>query len=461
MTLGTTNISTTLVANTIELGSNDVGTLCSSSKINKWSRKKPVDLNSLFTSNYAEWWKGNIGNCDINVVPFAQWANGISPTTTFYNAMLRKNDSGIAIPDWTYIGPKGGMVSPYRLTDFAGYAHSPVLPVIRYAGDAMIGTDKWGLFFDFTRGGINRDITQVPAGAAYDANYGVVNGILSPSEITIKASDSETVNVGDLYPCVAFNGNIYISGITPTGLATLLYNGATKQFTNLADLGSSQPLTFNDAEMNAVPNKTGTSGFAVCVPRPTTITSYKFYPCLYKKAVWSGATLIESGRFFSLPTVGNKGTEILDPLSIIPENPTTGLVTVDIQMECNIADVDAVNIILQYQYYAQWNYVNGVLQEIGSENGEELYIDNMGSGVDDKFLYKNWIKDNPSWNCKIASVQLIKNGIALPIGTGYSEVSILPTFGNETYDNILDGSWWAGTGGFVNVDTASASIVIS
>ena len=38
MTLGTTGISTTLVANTIGVGSNDAGTLCTSDKINKWSK---------------------------------------------------------------------------------------------------------------------------------------------------------------------------------------------------------------------------------------------------------------------------------------------------------------------------------------------------------------------------------------------------------------------------------------
>ena len=38
MALGTTGISTTLVANTIGTGSNDVGTLCTSNKISKWSR---------------------------------------------------------------------------------------------------------------------------------------------------------------------------------------------------------------------------------------------------------------------------------------------------------------------------------------------------------------------------------------------------------------------------------------
>ena len=42
MALGTTNISTSLVAQTIGEGSNDVGTLCKSTKINMWSKRKPV-----------------------------------------------------------------------------------------------------------------------------------------------------------------------------------------------------------------------------------------------------------------------------------------------------------------------------------------------------------------------------------------------------------------------------------
>ena len=46
MALGTTNITTTLVGNTLGVASRDVGVLCSSSLINKWSKNKPVRYNT-------------------------------------------------------------------------------------------------------------------------------------------------------------------------------------------------------------------------------------------------------------------------------------------------------------------------------------------------------------------------------------------------------------------------------
>ena len=99
MALGTTNISTTLVANTIGVGSNDVGTLCTSSKINKWSKWKPVNYSSNNSLTIDQLKETNFG---FNIVTNT---NLDSPT------------------GWSYVKPTGGMTSPYRLGDFRGYNH--------------------------------------------------------------------------------------------------------------------------------------------------------------------------------------------------------------------------------------------------------------------------------------------------------------------------------------------------
>ena len=99
MALGTTGISATLVANTIGVGSNDVGTLCTSNKINKWSKKKPVSYQTSSSLTDAQLKETNYGfNITSNT-------NLDSPT------------------GWSYVRPTGGMTSPYRLGDFRGYNH--------------------------------------------------------------------------------------------------------------------------------------------------------------------------------------------------------------------------------------------------------------------------------------------------------------------------------------------------
>lgn len=110
MALGTTNISTTLVANTIGTGSNDVGTLCTASSINKWSKHKPVRFPQIFTSAYPDWWKAQGGNCGL-VVP------NFSTLTSMISAIRAGNIM------WEYQTPAGGASSPYRLGDFNGYDH--------------------------------------------------------------------------------------------------------------------------------------------------------------------------------------------------------------------------------------------------------------------------------------------------------------------------------------------------
>jgi hypothetical protein len=112
MALGTTGISTTLVANTIGVGSNDVGTLCTSSKINKWSKKKPVILNQVAPNRSGTWWRGTDGNCGLHINSF-----------TSISSLVTAIKSG---ETWTYNSPTGGATSPYRIYDFANYEHAAV-----------------------------------------------------------------------------------------------------------------------------------------------------------------------------------------------------------------------------------------------------------------------------------------------------------------------------------------------
>ena len=101
MALGTTNISTTLVGTTLGTSSRDVGTLCTHSAINKWSKFKPVNLPQVVGVDETQLKAINYG------LTF--------PRTNVFNV--------IATQKWTYDKPTGGAASPYRLGDFRQYHH--------------------------------------------------------------------------------------------------------------------------------------------------------------------------------------------------------------------------------------------------------------------------------------------------------------------------------------------------
>lgn len=109
--LPTTNITTTLVANTLGVATRNVGELCTSSKINMWSKRKPVRDTRL--------------SIPVNEV-------GVG------NSQNSAENYGLIIPAYqgddslltTYKRPTGGSNSPYRLGDFRGYNHNAVAPVI-------------------------------------------------------------------------------------------------------------------------------------------------------------------------------------------------------------------------------------------------------------------------------------------------------------------------------------------
>ena len=111
MALGTTNITTTLVGTTIGSASRDVGSLCSSTLINKWSKYKPVIYPTITTTGVTDWWKANDGYCGFSIPQYVDIDSLLGDNTT-----------------WVYNKPYGTINSPYRLGDFRGYEHTSVIP---------------------------------------------------------------------------------------------------------------------------------------------------------------------------------------------------------------------------------------------------------------------------------------------------------------------------------------------
>ena len=111
MALGTTNISTTLVGTTLSTSSRDVGTLCTHSAINKWSKCKPIRSSKL----------GGILQSDLQTANWGISAPSYSSLTSLF-AAYHAIPAGEA--DWIYLKPRGGVSEPYRIGDFRSYDHS-------------------------------------------------------------------------------------------------------------------------------------------------------------------------------------------------------------------------------------------------------------------------------------------------------------------------------------------------
>lgn len=91
--------------------------LCTSTKINMFSLRKPVDIaNTPFPDRNSEWWRGTNNNCGIEV-----------PIVGLYTSIKTYYDGNLN--GWWYDRPRGGSASPYRVGDFMLYYHKAVPPI--------------------------------------------------------------------------------------------------------------------------------------------------------------------------------------------------------------------------------------------------------------------------------------------------------------------------------------------
>jgi len=107
MALESNNISVTKVNQALGTNINNLGRLCLSSSINKYSLWKPVSFNKLTGITESELLSINDG------FEFTVYNTLDSLKTAITNGTV-----------WNYIRPQGGSSSPYRLGDFRFYDHS-------------------------------------------------------------------------------------------------------------------------------------------------------------------------------------------------------------------------------------------------------------------------------------------------------------------------------------------------
>lgn len=105
------------IATVLGESSHKLSVLCTSSKINMWSLRKPVHIAyTNFPDRNSEWWRGTNNNCGIEV-----------PIVGYYDQIKNYYDGNLN--GWWYDRPRGGAASPYRQGDFALYFHKAVAPV--------------------------------------------------------------------------------------------------------------------------------------------------------------------------------------------------------------------------------------------------------------------------------------------------------------------------------------------
>ena len=163
MALANTGITTTVVKNALEESTNNVGGLCSSTKINHWSKWKPISLKAD-TLTYALLKANNFG---ITVIT----------ANTPSNLLTQVQGNGLG---YIYNNPQGGANSPYRLGDFRYYNHGAGIPI-----------------YSHYRDGDTEKIANV------STTYSVsLDGIetIDTGDDTVETSQTAGIGKGDIYP---------------------------------------------------------------------------------------------------------------------------------------------------------------------------------------------------------------------------------------------------------------------
>ena len=134
--LPTTNITTSIVRSALGENNNDVGRLCTSAKINWFSKYKPI----RHTDPHY--------NLVLSGSPDGSWGLTI-PT------LAQKNSSG----NWTYDKPLSSY--PKRLGDFRNYYHEAPIALIQRVGNKIDVSPFFGLNYGVGFAIVDRKSTRL------------------------------------------------------------------------------------------------------------------------------------------------------------------------------------------------------------------------------------------------------------------------------------------------------------
>ena len=206
----------------------DLGVFCSSVKINKWAKYKPVRV--------------------AQKEPLDNWITGLVPNDNYTLFFINDQNQPVintAYSFWSHERPLGTTSSPYRLSDFIGYKHDAICPMA-----AVLHTDssEYKLVFD---GGSDTFTFLIRTDAVADSvNY---NSTYNLSFFDIVNNWADTY-----YLAVAFAKVKVLQGSEPSlhkkiAFSTYPLNNATYKSQNIISITVSQNdllSKFDDGKVN-------------------------------------------------------------------------------------------------------------------------------------------------------------------------------------------------------------------
>ena len=209
MALPNTNLSVAMVRDELGASTNDVGRLCIHPNVNKWSKWKPVSFAKVTPISNMDLQSTNYG------LPLKQFTT-LDALITYYRANPIK---------FEYQKPKGGALSPYRITDFNGYeklAERPYLLSSSIMGDIYKGTgnptvslknkdslpDNNITLNDIGAGNFQFGVVAVKVGALTPKATKVADGLLSTSTFKEAEINLSSLTTGDTYDVLGYIAEI-------------------------------------------------------------------------------------------------------------------------------------------------------------------------------------------------------------------------------------------------------------
>lgn len=108
---------------TVGTAHTDLGLLCKDSKINMWSKYKPISYPLIGVMTDTEFSADRGSGTSFRIT----W--GIKRASSYNYSDFENSNGQIISQVWTYNKPTGGENSPYRLSDFNGYSQNAVPPI--------------------------------------------------------------------------------------------------------------------------------------------------------------------------------------------------------------------------------------------------------------------------------------------------------------------------------------------
>lgn len=198
--------------------SGDLGTVCASTNVNKWSKYKPIKYNKISKLLAADWVAANYGIIDIPTWTRLDYmadflfypSDRPSQTNKWPECDIEKGS--LSLEYWAHNRPTGGSSSQYRQTDSENYYHLAEEPIQALPSTTIHISPEAVLQIMFPRGVIVNGLTLLLSDLTWPGsnNYSIANmyfGVLM----------KKTGSGNTIYASLMMNGSTYVKMGDVTG----------------------------------------------------------------------------------------------------------------------------------------------------------------------------------------------------------------------------------------------------